>query len=56
MAELLFDCIHCGHKLAVMWRLLINHIRNGHVSLPYHVNMPALGFTLTLVFNARVIH
>lgn len=30
--------------------------QNGHVSLPYHVNMPALGFTLTLVFNARVIH
>lgn len=30
-----------------MWFLLITHILNGRVSLPYHVNMPASGFILT---------
>lgn len=35
------------HVFAVMWRLLITHILNGQVSLPRHVNMPAVGFILT---------
>lgn len=34
------------HTLAAMW-LLIIHIRNGHVSLPSHVNTPASGFIPT---------
>lgn len=35
----------------MMWRLLINHIRNGHVSVVYHVNMPAYRFILTLAIK-----
>lgn len=32
-----------------MWLLLINHIQNGHVSVPYHVNMHAFRFIQTKV-------
>lgn len=35
------------NKLAVMWLLLISHLQNGHVSVQYHVNMPAVGVIRT---------
>lgn len=35
----------------VMWPLSINYIRNGHVSLAYHVNMSAHRFILTLAIK-----
>lgn len=38
-------------KSLMMWRLPINYIRNGHVSLAYHVNMPAHRFILTLAIK-----
>lgn len=37
----------------VIWRLLISHIRTGHVSALDPVNVPAFSLFPTLLFNAR---